>query len=240
MSAGALPNVYLTPKEQITAATALISRRHDIKYRVCRGLQSSIKIPSTGRAHLYTDCQAVHIYTTMKLTMGLFFSMKCSKLFTTYFYNSLSPILNKKRQYQFHIAYVSSNESMQALMGNALSGKYDTFLFYYFSFAFFLRSLSQFVFPMGPKNKPPTSMSLRSLFFFFFNSNLAWMNYHPLFGISSSCMFTICCRAQWHRETVRRNSWCLTFSAPHPPPRRDDCSLFDGLMEEDEKDKAKR
>lgn len=31
---GAFPNAYLTPKEQITAATALISSHHDIKHRV--------------------------------------------------------------------------------------------------------------------------------------------------------------------------------------------------------------
>ncbi|MEQ2299976.1 hypothetical protein AMECASPLE_020569, partial [Ameca splendens] len=30
---GAFPNAYLTPKEQITAATALISSHHDIKHR---------------------------------------------------------------------------------------------------------------------------------------------------------------------------------------------------------------
>lgn len=32
---GGLPNAYLTPKEQITATTALISSQHDIKHRVC-------------------------------------------------------------------------------------------------------------------------------------------------------------------------------------------------------------
>lgn len=74
----------------------------------------------------------------------------------------------------------------------------------------------------------------------YFNPTLILIGHHALCAnISTACMFESCLPGTV-TQANKVNKEKLWMSHVFFAPCRDDCSLFDGLMEEDEKDKAKR